>query len=190
MKKGVKILGIDDAPFYFREDKTIVIGVVMRGGGYIEGVIRREITVDGDDATDTCIEMILTTRHRQQLKATLLDGVSLGGFNVVDIERIYDETGIPIVTVTRDKPDLERIREALKKHFKDWKRRFSIITNGKLFTVETQHNPIYVKCAGIDSERAKEIITLSTIRGVIPEPIRVAHIIASAIVRGESYGKA
>ncbi|RLF35484.1 MAG: hypothetical protein DRM99_04525, partial [Thermoplasmata archaeon] len=34
------------------------------------------------------------------------------------------------------------------------------------------------------------IIKLSTIRGVIPEPIRVAHLIASGITRGESYGKA
>jgi len=43
---------------------------------------------------------------------------------------------------------------------------------------------------GISLAEAKEIITLATIRGVIPEPLRVAHIIASGISRGESYGKA
>ena len=34
------------------------------------------------------------------------------------------------------------------------------------------------------------MITLSTMRGVILEPIRVAHRIASGVTRGESYGKA
>ena len=190
MKKGIKLMGVDDAPFYFREDKTIVVGVVMRGGEYIEGVLRREVTVDGEDATDTCIDMVLHTRHKQQLKALLLDGVSLGGFNVVDINRIHTETGIPVITVTRDKPDLNKIQSALKKHFNDWEKRLNIITTGELHRVETNYNPIYVKSAGISIEDAKEIIRLSTIRGVIPEPIRVAHIIASAIIRGESYGKA
>ena len=40
------------------------------------------------------------------------------------------------------------------------------------------------------NEEAKAIIKVSTIRGVIPEPIRVAHLIASGITRGDSYGKA
>ncbi len=49
---------------------------------------------------------------------------------------------------------------------------------------------MYIKCTGVSLEEAKEIINISTIRGVIPEPIRVAHLIASGITRGESYGKA
>jgi endonuclease V-like protein UPF0215 family len=59
-----------------------------------------------------------------------------------------------------------------------------------LYKIKTSHNPIYIKCAGISLAEAKEIIKLSTIRGVVPEPIRVAHLIASGITRGESYGKA
>jgi endonuclease V-like protein UPF0215 family len=78
----------------------------------------------------------------------------------------------------------------LKKKFKDWKKRWAIISKGELNRVETSNNPIYVKCIGISFEEAKEIIKLSTIRGVIPEPIRVAHLIASGVTRGESYGKA
>jgi endonuclease V-like protein UPF0215 family len=56
--------------------------------------------------------------------------------------------------------------------------------------MKTKHNPIYFQFIGMDVEQAKEIITISTIRGVIPEPIRVAHLIASGITRGESVGKA
>ena len=190
MKRQIRILGVDDAPFTFTDRYTTVIGVVMRGGEYIECVLREQVSIDGDDATLVCKNMIENTRHREQLKAMVLDGVVLGGFNVVDIEEVYDSTNLPVITFTRDEPDFENIEKALKKNFNDWKERLMFIKKGELYKIKTSHNPIFVKCAGIDIEGAKEIIKLSTIRGVVPEPIRVAHLIASGITRGESYGKA
>ncbi|HEC72160.1 MAG TPA: DUF99 family protein [Thermoplasmatales archaeon] len=190
MKHEIRLLGIDDSPFTFNDRYTNIIGVVMRGGSYIEGVLYNRISVDGDDATFVCKQMIEKTRHRKQLKAVLLDGVALGGFNIVDIEIIYRDTGIPIITITRDKPNMEKIKKALQKNFSDWEKRWEVLSKGELYEVKTSHNPIYVKCAGLPINEAKEIIKISTIRGVIPEPIRVAHIIASGITRGESYGKA
>jgi len=124
------------------------------------------------------------------LKAVLLDGVAFGGFNVVDIEELNMSTGLPVITVTRDKPDFDKIKIALMKHFDDWKTRWGILNKGDLRRVETSHNPIFIKYSGVSLEGAKEIIKVSTIRGVIPEPIRVAHLIASGVTRGESYGKA
>lgn len=190
MKPQIRLLGIDDSPFTFTDKYGMVIGVVMRAGGYLECVLRRHISIDGKDATFVCKDMIKKTKHRKQLKAMLLDGIALGGFNVVNIEEIFSETGLPVITITRDKPNFDKIKEALQKNFEDWKIRWDIISRGELHEVKTNHNPIYVKCVGIDIEEAKEIIKLSTIRGVIPEPIRVAHLIASGITRGESYGKA
>ena len=190
MKQQIRLLGIDDSPFTFTEKYATVIGVVMRGGGYLECVLRRQVAIDGSDATYVCKEMIESTRHRKQLKAMMIDGVALGGFNVVDIDEICSDTNLPIITVTRDKPDFEKIRLALQKNFEDWKERWNLMRKGELYKVKTLHNPIYVKCAGISVEGAKEIIKLSTIRGVVPEPIRVAHLIASGVTRGESYGKA
>jgi endonuclease V-like protein UPF0215 family len=190
MKQQIRLLGIDDSPFIFTDKYGIIIGVVMRGGEYLECVLRRQISIDGNDATDVCKEMIKNTRHKKQLKAMLLDGIALGGFNVVDIEEIYTATNLPVITITRDEPDFEKIKQALKKNFDDWKDRLAIMKKGELHKIKTPHNPIYVKCTGISLEETKEIIKLSTIRGVIPEPIRVAHLIASGISRGESYGKA
>lgn len=190
MKQQIRLLGIDDSPFTFTEKYTTVIGVIMRGGEYLEGVMKNQVSVDGTDATYICKEMIASTRHRKQLKAMMLDGAALGGFNVVDIEDTYASTGLPVITITRDKPDFEKIKFALQKNFEDWNERFDLMREGKLHKVKTLHNPIYVKSAGISIEETKEIIKLSTIRGVVPEPIRVAHLIASGIVKGESYGKA
>lgn len=190
MKKQIRLLGIDDSPFKFADKYGMVIGVIMRGGEYLEGVLKSEVLIDGDDATFVCTQLIKNTRHKTQLKAVLLDGIALGGFNVVEIEKVCKETKIPVITITRDKPDFNKIEIALKKNFIDWEKRLNIMKKGTLYKVKTSYNPIYVKCVGINIEEAKEIIKLSTIRGVVPEPIRVAHLIASGISRGESYGKA
>jgi endonuclease V-like protein UPF0215 family len=190
MKQQIRILGIDDAPFNFDEKYSTIIGVVMRGGEYLECVLRSQVTIDGTEATMVCKQMILNSRHRQQLKVIMLDGACLGGFNVVDIDELSESTNLPVITITRDKPDQQKIKHALQKNFKDWKDRWPLLQKGKLHKIATQHNPIYIKYTGLLLEEAKEIINISTIRGVIPEPIRVAHLIASGITRGESYGKA
>jgi len=190
MKRQIRILGIDDAAFTFTDKYTNVIGVVMRGGEYLECVLRSQATVDGTDATAICRDMMTNTKHRTQLKVVMIDGVCLGGFNVIDIKELYETTHVPVITITRDKPDFEKIKKALKKNFSDWKERYTLMRQGRLHRLRTHHNPIYIKCIGVSLQEAQEIINISTIRGVIPEPLRVAHLIASGITRGESYGKA
>lgn len=190
IKRQIRILGVDDGPFSFGQEKTVVIGVVMRANGYMEGVLKREIDVDGNNSTDAIIDMISKTRHRDQIRVIMIDGIALGGFNVVDIDRIYKEESIPVMTVTREKPDFNTILSTLRMKFTDWEERWNKIKDNEIFEVETKHKPIYISFRGISLEEAKEIIKISTIRGVIPEPLRVAHMIASGVVRGESYGKA
>jgi endonuclease V-like protein UPF0215 family len=108
----------------------------------------------------------------------------------VDIQLLSESTDLPVITITRDEPDFKKIKQALQKNFTDWEDRWTILNQGKMYVITTPHNPIFIKISGLSLEEAKEIIKLSTIRGVIPEPIRVAHLIASGITRGESYGKA
>jgi endonuclease V-like protein UPF0215 family len=190
MKPQIRILGIDDSPFKFHDKKTTVIGVVMRIPSYIEAVLKTEVEVDGNDACEKLEGMINSSRYKEQLKLVMLDGVALGGFNVIDIEEMYRKIDLPIVTITREKPNLKAMEAALKEHFKDWKKRFDIVRKGELVMVKTKHKPIFVKFIGIDLDEVKTIIELSTVRGALPEAIRVAHLIASGVAVGESYGRA
>jgi endonuclease V-like protein UPF0215 family len=190
MKQQIRILGIDDAPFTFTDASTMVVGVVMRGGEYVEGILRSSVIIDGTDATDVVTCMVQTTRHREQLRVVMLDGICLGGFNIVDIQKLNEIIQIPVLTVTRDRPDLLAIEKALRKHFPDWEHRLALHKQGILHEFRTAHNPLYAKFVGCSPEEAQEIISRATIRGVLPEPLRIAHLIASGIVRGESYGKA
>ena len=188
MKKEIRILGIDDMPFSFGDRFVDIVGVIMRGGIYLEGVLKTTIEVDGKDATEKIIEMVENTKHRKQLKIIMLDGVAFGGFNVVDAEKIFNETKLPIITITRKKPDIKKIEEALKKHFNDWEERLKIIKKGKTEEIKIKY-PVYVKYFGIDKKDVIDVIKLSIIRGAIPEPIRIAHLIATGIKKGESTGR-
>ena len=190
MKSEIRLLGIDDGHFSFNQKTCLIVGAIMRGGAYLECILRNNVTTDGSDATDICRDMIVNTRYKEQLKAIFIDGVCLAGFNIIDIQKLYSETKIPIITITRNKPDYNAIKQALKKHFADWEQRYQLIIKNPLQKIKTSHNPLFIHHVGITSPEAEEIITLSTIRGVIPEPLRIAHVIASGITRGESHGKA
>jgi endonuclease V-like protein UPF0215 family len=56
--------------------------------------------------------------------------------------------------------------------------------------VETPHKPLYATVSGLEPHELKEAIHRCTVRGALPEPVRIAHVIATAIVRGESKGNA
>jgi len=189
MKTQVRILGIDDSPFRFKDEKALVVGALVRLPNYLEGVMRTEVTVDGSDSTDMLLEMVSRSRYKDQVKAVMLDGIALAGFNVVDVEKLHSELGVPVITITRDRPDLGKMKDALKKHFPDWGSRYSMITKMELREMETEQKPIYATATGIDWGEAAKLVEQSTVRGVVPEPLRVAHLISSAMVRGESYGR-
>ena len=190
MKPHIRILGIDDGAFRFDEERAPVVGVVMRLPNYLEGVMVTDVGIDRQDSTERLIGMISTSRYLDGLKLILIDGIALGGFNVVNIRRLHEVLGVPIATITRDKPNFNDIKIALRKHFKDWENRLALMEQGKLKKFETSHNPIYVDRVGIGKRELAEVLEAATVRGALPEPLRVAHLIATAISRGESRGRA
>ena len=190
MKPQVRVLGIDDAAFEFGDEKTKITGVVTRSPDYVEGVMMSEITVDGMDSTDVIIKMVNDSRYKRQLRLIMIDGAALGGFNVVDISRLWKETGIPVATITRDEPDFVEIEKALKSHFSDWEERLSLMRAGNLTKLDTDNKPIWVDSVGLGPDKLRETIANATVRGALPEAIRLAHLIGTAMVKGESHGRA
>ena len=186
MKKEIRILGIDDGPFdKFKKGKVIVIGAVFRGGSWLDGILSTKITADGKDSTQKLIEMINKSKFKQQLRAILLDGIALGGFNIIDVEKLSHKTKVPVITVIRKMPDFEKIKKTLIKLNK--KSRIKLIEKaGEVHNF----NGIYFQVIGIEPGMAKQILKIACTRSLIPEAIRAAHMIASGVVKGESRGRA
>jgi len=192
LKSEIRILGFDDGAFTPRSQESVfVIGVIYRGGKILDGALTTTVSVDGMDATENIVKLINESRHKPQLKVIMFDGITLGGFNVLDIKKIHDETRIPVIVINRKHPNLLKVKKALK-NFEDGEERWKIILRaGKIKECYVQNfQKIYYQNIGIDEDKTKEVIKLSTTRGYIPEPLRVAHLLATAIVRGESYGRA
>jgi endonuclease V-like protein UPF0215 family len=190
VKRQIRVLGIDDSPFTFQSKKALVVGVVARLPMYIEGIMRTEVTVDGSDANDAIIAMVERPRYREQLRLIMFNGVAVGGFNVVDIVRIHRETGIPCATVTREMPDFNKMESALRTYFRDWEERLAVIKKNPLFQVGPRRRSLYATLSGMDAETFELILADCTVQGRLPEPLRIAHLISSAMVLGESHGRA
>ena len=186
IKPEIRVLGIDDGGFVPHTKGTVdVVGVVYRGGYWFEGVMRAEITIDGLDATEKIAAMIESSPYYRELRIVVLDGVTFAGFNVVDISKLSRRVELPVISVTRKKPDLEEIRSALK-NLPEFEIRWRAMENaGKIFEVETRkgENPVYMHIAGILREDAEKIMKKTSTRSLIPEALRVAHIIASGLTR-------
>jgi len=197
IKKEIRILGIDDGPFDFRKDKgkkAIIIGVMFRGGSFMDGILKREIIIDGEDITQAIIDMLKKTRHKD-LRVIMLDGITYAGFNIVDIEKIFSETKLPVIAVVRKHPNFEKIKNALT-HVKNFAEKWKLIEKAgkpkkvRVQSVDKRIGYVYIQKCGLSLKDAKTIVKISTTHALIPEPIRLAHIIASGIVLGESHGDA
>jgi endonuclease V-like protein UPF0215 family len=187
IKKEIRVLGIDDAPFRKGVDeKVLVVGVVYRGGNYLDGVISDFVTVDGDDATDMLISMIKRTKHRGQLQMIMIKGLAVGGFNVIDIKRLWHKTKLPVLVVMKRLPKWGEFFDAMK-NAPNWKEKLDLVEKAGVIT---KSNHLYIQSAGLSDKDAFEVIKISCTHGKIPEPLRAAHIIASGIVEGESRGRA
>ncbi len=182
IKKEIRIIGFDDSPFSFRDEKTFLIGVICRGGSQIDGVVTSEITVDGHDSTRKIAEIIKKSRHYRQLRIIMLDGITFAGFNVVDINTLHEKTGLPVIVVISEKPDLNNMRKAIRR-FDDHEKRWSLIQNaGEIYEHEISNSvigrkKIYFQSCGINEKEGKDILNITSIHSLIPEPVRIAHMI-------------
>lgn len=174
MKEGIRVLGVDDAPSERADEHTFLTGVVYRGTDFIEDVKTENIRVDGEEATEKVISLYRKCKNPRQIKAVLIDGISFAGFNIVDIERVSEEIEKPVIAVTANEPDKERFRQAMK-YSDNYDERFENFAPHK--EIELDEGKCFIQFAGCGKDEAEEIVKNSIIHGLVPEPIRVAHMI-------------
>ncbi len=187
LKKEVRVIGIDDAPFMKRCRKDVlVVGVVHRGANYFEGVLSTKVRNDGMNATSQLARMVNACKFKRQLRLIMMKGIALAGFYVVAINELHAKTGIPVLVFMRKRPDREQVFLALSYLPDSPKRKRMVEKAGAIHKVGN----VYCQLAGLTPERAGEFLRVTTLVGNIPEPLRTAHLIARGVAWGESVGKA
>jgi len=151
-------------------------------GTWFAGFQLDKITVDCLDATKKLSKML----RKWSFDTIILAGVSFASFNLVDSASIFEEFRKPIIIVARTKPSNMRVKNALRRHFKDWRIRWSIFEKlGPVHEVVSVVNepPLYVEVVGASLDYAKWILRSSAACCRIPGPIRVARLIARGLTK-------
>jgi len=178
---GVEDGGFSRAPLNRGIQRALLVCVLLQGTR-IENFLAGMVTVDGLDASEKLAGMLRDITF----DAVMLAGVSFAGFNLIDPVVIFEEFGKPVVVVSRTRPDNLAVKGALFRHFEDWQIRWRIFEKlGPIYEVVSMPSepPLYVEVIGADLNWASDLIRALTICSRVPEPIRVARLIAHGLTR-------
>lgn len=188
-KAEVRVLGFDDVPHTRGDVRVPVVGVAMRGGRYVEAVLRTDVGRDGDDATARIAACVNGYAGKEGTVAVLLQNLMFAGFNTVDLDGLHEAIGLPVIAVARGKPDLPAVRSALvdgkiPNGAVKWVRIEGVVKRMR----QSPDGKLTITAVGMDPLRAQELVAVCTARGFMPEPLRLAHLIGAGWMLGQSKG--
>jgi endonuclease V-like protein UPF0215 family len=181
------LLGIDDGPFEkFRSgESTPIVGVTMEGADLVESVAVTRFPIDAPGVSEFLADWIGELRVRPGLQGAIFGGITIAGLSVLDPTALAERLDLPVLVVNRREPTNERLREALQRAGFD--ERIPLLDRApEPFPVGER---LHAAVAGADAERARRLLSGSVRKSDLPEPLRLAHLIARAIVMGESRGR-
>jgi endonuclease V-like protein UPF0215 family len=138
------------------------------------------VQVDGTDANRVLMKLL----KRMRYDVIMLSGISFAGFNVVDIGNLAASTQRPVIAITGEKPDNQAVRVALRDHFTDWENRWRMIrAAGRVhrFKPHREDPTLYFEVRGGSTAAAKRWVAATAKISRLPEPIRVARIVARGL---------
>ncbi len=181
-------IGIDDGPFPPKglgRSKAPLVAVLLQGPHLIRAEVGW-ITVDGLDATTKAVGLLRGLSHGSC--PILLAGATFAGFNLIDPRVLEKRFRAPTVVVVGSRPDNRSVKRALVKHFPDWQERWEIIRSlGPLrhLRAVAGENPVFYESFGCSAWEARKILSDWALVSRLPEPLRVAGLVAHGLFSSE-----
>lgn len=182
-KKGIRAFGVSESFVKSSSRNSILAGVVMRSDLIVDGFSFATATVGGMDSTQRIIDMY-KAMERDDINLILLNGCVISWYNVVDLHLLAKATHLPLICVTyRESKGLERFfRELFPKDYgyrievyrRNGPRREVILKTGK---------KVFIRFIGMNLDEAESILNKFTLVGAVPEPLRVARLLARSLMR-------
>jgi len=179
-KTGVRVLGVAES-FQRSDKRSLVAGVVMRGDLRVDGYGFCRPDIGGRNATQELLAMY-DRINRKDIRAWMLGGSVISWFNVVDLRRLHESTSIPVTCVSYHLSD--GIEKYLQEYFPtDWQDRNAVLEQaGPRARVELSSGyPVFLSVEGMSLERGFKLVDMFTVDGGVPEPIRLARLLASSM---------
>ena len=181
------VIGFDDAPFERAHRGDVPLVGVVCARTRVDGVLVSKVRRDGANSTSAMIAMIQGSQFRAQVQAVLLQGIAVAGFNVVVLHALHEALGLTLIVVARRSPDLASIRRAILGRVPGGARKWRLVEQAGAMEPLRQ---VWVQRVGISLDHTREVLAATTLHGNLPEPLRMAHLIAGAMVTGRSRGRA
>jgi endonuclease V-like protein UPF0215 family len=177
-------IGIDDGPFLSRRlgGSKAPLVVAQLNGPHLVKARAAWIRVDGLDATSVASRLLSSLQLRDS--PILLAGATFGGFNIINPRVLQRKFRTPALVVIGSRPNNRAVKRALMRHFPDWKRRWRILSSlGPLRQVRAFRNegPIFYEAFGCAGDEARRILKEWAYVSRIPEPLRVAGLVARGL---------
>jgi len=103
----------------------------------------------------------------------------------VDLEALSERLALPVLAVTRHDTADSELADALRAA--GLKDRLAILERTP--PAEPMGRGLYVAWAGADAFEARQLVQATLNKSRLPEPLRIAHLIGAALVRGQSRGR-
>ena len=181
-----RVIGFDDGPAPHRAGASVPLAGVVCSATRFEGLVWGRVRRDGWNATETLCRLLLPGKFLPQLHLVLLDGLTFGGFNVVDLAELSARLRRPCVALMRRPPDLPAVDRALGLLPGAARRRARLARAGPIH----QLGGFVFQVQGAEPGDIARVLPRLTDRGHVPEALRLAHLVAAAVMRGESGRRA
>ena len=178
-KPGIRSLGVAES-FRQGQKRSVLAGVVMRSDFVIDGVALGKTAVGGDDATSSIVSLFRKLK-RNDVNLIMVSGAILSLYNIIDVDLLSRKTRLPVLCLTYK--ETRGIEGSIRRHFPEGaaeKLEAYRKLGGRLGVKLRTGHKIYVRVAGIDEESAEAVCNSFTLQGSIPEPVRVAKLLARA----------
>ncbi|MBI3841185.1 MAG: DUF99 family protein [Thaumarchaeota archaeon] len=175
----MRALGVAES---FRQGQrtSTLAGVVMRGDLVVDGLVLGRTSVGGDDAT-TSIASLHRRLGRNDVNVLVVSGAILSLYNIVDVDELSRRTRLPVICLTYK--ETSGIEDSIRRHFpgKAGAKLAAYRALGgrkrvKLATGKT----VYARSSGLGQAETKGVLDIFTLQGSLPEPVRVARLLARA----------
>ena len=177
-KRAIRALGVAES-FRKPDRRSVLAGVVMRSDGVIDGFGFGGSTVGGDDATRSILHLYRRLR-REDVNLMVLSGCIISLYNIVDVDALASGSGVPVVALTyRESAGIEG---AIRHHFGDGEEKLALYRRlGPRVPIELRTGyRVYARLSQVSEDDARRVLDSFTVQGGVPEPVRVARLLAHA----------
>ena len=166
----------------FRPGQKIstLAGVVMRSDRVVDGLAMGRTSVGGDDASSS-IAALYRMLRRNDVNVIMISGAILSLYNIVDIDELSRKTGLPVICLTYR--ETSGIEDSIRRHFPERPgpklEAYRRLGGRRRLKLKSGHS-VFVRTTGLEDAETRSVIEMFTLQGSIPEPVRVARLLARA----------